>query len=212
MDPEWLHASRYFLIFSVFPGAYTHRDIKLRKNQHLQFFFWTALDRANRRFKDVQDPNERLWEFHDMHDGLWRSLLLGSPWFDCPIFEDLLFEIRKKANGEVMLDKDGNPQKQKRDPRSEELEEAFFDRWWYKASKLPLRRFPNGDAVLPISAPYFRDMYGHEAMAWEIGETEEVAVEAEDDEMGDEAGDVGSDGTVEDEEWPGEREFWSIMI
>ncbi|KAF9768102.1 hypothetical protein IL306_014656 [Fusarium sp. DS 682] len=110
-------------------------------------------------------------------DGLWRRVLLSSPWFDCPIFEDLLRKpqivngkVRRK-NGEVVM--------KRRDPHFEELEEEFLERWWFKASKLKLRRFDNGDAVLPITARSYRDMYGEEAMKWkieeEVAETDEAA-------------------------------------
>ena len=99
-------------------------------------------------------------------DGLWRDVLLSSPWFDCPIFDDLLHkpQIRNGPGGE----KHGKVHMVKRNPHFVELEDEFLERWWFKATKLKLRRFDNGDAVLPITAQSYRDMYGEKAMKWEI--------------------------------------------
>jgi hypothetical protein len=112
-------------------------------------------------------------------------VLLSSPWFDCPIFEDLLRkpqirngEVRKK-NGKVLM--------MKRDPRFVELEDKFLERWWFKAAKLKLRRFDNGDAVLPITAKGYRDMYGEKAMEWKIEEEEDKAYETAESVNGEEA-------------------------
>ncbi|KAJ4246243.1 hypothetical protein NW762_013591 [Fusarium torreyae] len=107
-------------------------------------------------------------------DGLWRRVLLSSPWFDCPIFEDLLSEPQKTKDGEIMRRKNGEVRMKRRDPHFAGLEAEFFRRWWFEASQLPLRRFENGDAVLPMTAPYYRTLYGDEAMKWKIGEVDEV--------------------------------------
>lgn len=65
LDEDWLLAAssrvRIFMSLSSSP------NIREYKDEHIQFFFWTALDRSNRRYKDIHAPNARLWEFHDMH-------------------------------------------------------------------------------------------------------------------------------------------------
>jgi 2-polyprenyl-6-methoxyphenol hydroxylase-like FAD-dependent oxidoreductase len=65
LDEDWLLAAssrvRIFMTLSSSP------NIREYKDEHIQFFFWTALDRSNRRYKDIHAPNARLWEFHDMH-------------------------------------------------------------------------------------------------------------------------------------------------
>ncbi|EXL77973.1 hypothetical protein FOPG_07641 [Fusarium oxysporum f. sp. conglutinans race 2 54008] len=65
LDEDWLFAAssrvRIFMTLSSSP------NIREYKDEHIQFFFWTALDRSNRRYKDIHAPNARLWEFHDMH-------------------------------------------------------------------------------------------------------------------------------------------------
>ncbi|KAG5753434.1 hypothetical protein H9Q70_003938 [Fusarium xylarioides] len=176
LDEDWLVAAtsrvRLFKTLSSSP------NIREYKAEHIQFFFWTALDRSNRRYKDVDAPNAQLWEFHDMHaheDGLWRDVLLSSPWFDCPIFDDLLHkpQIRNDAGGK----KHGKVRMVKRNPHFVELEDEFLERWRFKAAKLKLRRFDNGDAVLPITAQSYRDMYGEKAMEWDIEEEDDESDE-----------------------------------
>ncbi|KAF4446163.1 hypothetical protein F53441_10139 [Fusarium austroafricanum] len=166
-DEDWLLASRQLVVFSRFCKTY---EIRHQKDDHIQFYFWTALDRSNRRFKDVNDPNARLWEFHDM-----RGMLACSPWWDCPIFEDLLVKPSMNKSGGYKRDENGDMVMKRRDPHFEALEEEFLERWWFKASKLPLRRFDNGDAVLPLTADYYRAMYGDKAMKWKIEEEEETS-------------------------------------
>ncbi|KAJ3521748.1 hypothetical protein NM208_g13152 [Fusarium decemcellulare] len=148
-DDDWFIASRNVEIFmEKFEPPISHVLLG-RKKEHLQYYFWTALDRNNRAH------GGRQWDFHDMH-----GMLTCSPWFDCPVFDDLLWEDVKLKNGKIM--------KKHREPRSAEMEEAFLDTWCYQASQLRMRRFPNGDVVLPITAPYFRSVYGEEAMKWSL--------------------------------------------
>jgi 2-polyprenyl-6-methoxyphenol hydroxylase-like FAD-dependent oxidoreductase len=65
LDNDWLLAASRRV--SIFMNRSTSPNIRQQKDEHIQFFFWTALDRSNRRYKDVNAPNARLWEFHDMH-------------------------------------------------------------------------------------------------------------------------------------------------
>lgn len=44
---------------------------------------------------------------------------------------------------------DGRIALRARDPCDEELEFKFLERWWFEAVKFPVRRFGNGDVVLP---------------------------------------------------------------
>ncbi|QPC73098.1 hypothetical protein HYE68_003850 [Fusarium pseudograminearum] len=65
-----------------------------------------------------------------------------------------------------------------RDPCHAGLEQMFMHLWWSQAVKIPLRRFPNNDVVLPLTAKYYRKIYGDKAMEWPVinNETEEVGV------------------------------------
>ncbi|UPK89932.1 hypothetical protein LCI18_000867 [Fusarium solani-melongenae] len=104
----------------------------------------------------------------ESNDGLWREVLLGSPWFDSPVFWDLLWKVAVDHNGKPRLDGNGEVIMKPRDPRSGVLEMRFFDRWWLTASRLPLRRFENGDAVLPITMAYYQAQNGTEGNQWFI--------------------------------------------
>ncbi|KAM5341857.1 hypothetical protein ACJ41O_014888 [Fusarium nematophilum] len=98
------------------------------KSQHIQFFFWTCLDRYNRR-------NALLWRLCDMQgmlrwwqrclniapesphgDGLWPLVLLTSPWFDCPVFLDILWEPVKGPDGEDVRNEKGKVVVARRNP------------------------------------------------------------------------------------------------
>ncbi|XEU95885.1 hypothetical protein FSHL1_001170 [Fusarium sambucinum] len=98
-------------------------------------------------------------------DGIWRLTLLSSPWFDCPIFQDLLMKpIGSKDLS--MTPWEPGTKLTSRDPFHPELFNLFLDRWWSEAFKWRMRRFDNGDVVLPLTAGYYRDMNGPEAMNW----------------------------------------------
>lgn len=188
-DKDWICKSRDVLIFThQLPIPDTHK-IRTRKLAHFQYHFWTALDRTRRRNKPL-DGTVHLWKYHDLQgmltwwrmclqvpvstrigesdDGLWKDVLMSSPWFDCPIFRDLLWEVEKDDNGQPKTKDNGEVVMKERDARSAVLEKEFFDRWWLTASKLPLRRFENGDAVLPITEKYYQAQYGAAGMQWSI--------------------------------------------
>ncbi|KAF5626066.1 hypothetical protein F52700_8781 [Fusarium sp. NRRL 52700] len=141
LDEDWLLAATNRV--RIFKTLSSSPNIREYKDEHIQFFFWTALDRSNRRYKDIHAPNAQLWEFHDMHGG----------------------------------EKHGKIRMVKRTPHFVELEDEFLERWWFKAAKLKLRRFDNGDAVLPITAQSYRDMYGEKAMEWDIEEEDDESDE-----------------------------------
>lgn len=163
-----------------------------KKSGHFQFYFWTALDRA-RRFNKPLDGSVSLWKPFDVrsmltwwrmchqapiptrvgvsNDGLWRDLLLSFPWFDCPLFYDLLWEVATDDNGQPRtetVDGEDLATFKRRDPRSGALESEFVGRWWLVASQVPLRRFENGDAVLPITAERYKARYGTASMQWNL--------------------------------------------
>ncbi|KAL2694856.1 hypothetical protein Neosp_001444 [[Neocosmospora] mangrovei] len=188
-DEDWVHASKDVLIFThqipkPFSAVLFHKKLG-----HFQYYFWTALDRARRLNKPL-DGSVQLWQHGDLqamlawcymclqkpvparigegNSGMWRILLATSPWFDCPLFCDLLWEVVKDGNGQPKTRDNGKTVVKPRSAKSAELEKEFFNRWWLVASKLPLRRFENGDAVLPITVEYYQAQYGTAGMEWRI--------------------------------------------
>lgn len=99
-------------------------------------------------------------------DGIWRDVLLSSPWFDCPEFMDLLWEVARDRSGNMVLNQQGQGMVVERDPRKAELEEQFLDRWWFRVARLPVRRWPTGDVVMPLNAGDFFRIYGPWASLW----------------------------------------------
>jgi hypothetical protein len=88
-----------------------------------------------------------------------------------------------------------------RNPCHEELEELFLDRWWFVAAQLPIRRFKNGDVVLPLSEKYYLEMYGDDAMLWKKARKH---VDDEEDDEGDDEEDDEEDGEEGDGEGEGQ--------
>lgn len=192
LDDDWIKASEEVLIFTHQLSKSNRVSICNKKLEHFQFYFWTALDRARRLNKPL-DGSVRLWEYHDLpgmliwwrkclrhrsstyigesSDGLWKDVLLSSPWFDCPVFYDLLWEVMLDLEGQPRIDTEGKVMVKERNPKSAALEEQFFERWWLTASRLPLRRFENGDAVLPITVQYYQAQYGNAGMEWNMPPT-----------------------------------------
>lgn len=114
-------------------------------------------------------------------DGIWRHALLSSPWFDCPIFDVVLYKPMGCDDLDMTpFDKKMTPYTY-RNPCYAELEQLLLHLWSTKAVKIPLRRFPNNDVVLPLTAKHYRKMYGDKAMEWPAinDETEEVGVTKE---------------------------------
>ncbi|EEU37800.1 uncharacterized protein NECHADRAFT_88231 [Fusarium vanettenii 77-13-4] len=194
LDEDWIDASQEVLIFTHQVPDSDDEKMRLlnKKSEHFQYYFWTALDRDG-RFNQPFDGSEYLWEPFDIrtmriwwrmchqdsvpthidvsNDGLWRDLLMSSPWFDCPLFRDLLWEVVTDDNGQPRTETvDGEDliTLKRRDPRLGELETNFVRRWWLVASQVPLRRFENGDAVLPITAKHYEARYGTASMQWNI--------------------------------------------
>lgn len=193
LDEDWVDASEEVFIFTHSVLKFDRTGLLQKKLEHFQFYFWTALDRARRLNKPL-DGSLRLWEYHDLqgmltwwrmcrqvtipsgigesNDGLWRDVLLSSPWFDCPVFYDLLLEVVTDFEGQPWTDTEGKVMVKERNPGSAALEEEFFKRWWLTASRLPLRRFENGDAVLPITMEYYQAQYGTTGMEWHMPPTD----------------------------------------
>ncbi|RSL96632.1 hypothetical protein CDV31_013405 [Fusarium ambrosium] len=211
-DENWVIASREVLIFTHQVPESDDEKMRLlnKKSEHFQFYFWTALDRA-RRFNEPLDGSVRLWEYHDLvgmmlwwrectqshtttaigenDDGIWKDFLMSSPWFDCLMFYDLLWEVVMGCDGLPQTDSNGKVMVKTRNPKSAALEKEFFERWWLTASRLPLRRFENGDAVLPITARYYQAQHGTASMEWHMPPTDWVE---KDDDIWDE-GDEGDE-------------------
>ncbi|KAI8677763.1 hypothetical protein NCS55_00494100 [Fusarium keratoplasticum] len=194
-DEDWVNTSKQVLIFTHQLPKTNRTSIRNKKLEHFQFYFWTALDRA-RRLNRSLDGSVRLWEYHDLQGmltwwriclhaaiparvgesnvGLWQDVLLSSPWFDCPIFEDLLWEVVTDGNGQPKTYVSGDVMVGLRNPKSAVLEKEFFERWWLMASRLSLRRFENGDAVVPITTEYYRAQYGTASLDWRISQSDSI--------------------------------------
>ncbi|KAH6989525.1 hypothetical protein BKA56DRAFT_611780 [Ilyonectria sp. MPI-CAGE-AT-0026] len=194
LDADWITASRAYDVFNMaLPAVNTpgYMETWSAKCNHMQANFWAALDRANRASRPPRgDPEaRRCWHYHDMRamvtwfrrcfgkpqpeedaaahaDGIWRDVLLSSPWFDCPDFMDLLWEVARDRNGNMVLNHLGQGMVVERDPRKAELEEQFLDRWWFRVARLPVRRWPTGDVVMPLNAGDFFRIYGPWASLW----------------------------------------------
>lgn len=89
-------------------------------------------------------------------DGIWRYALISSPWWDCPVFEYLL---RKPAGTDDrdLVGWEVGTALEERDPHHSVLEREFLNKWEHVSTAFPMRRFANGDAVLPITQDYFRE-------------------------------------------------------
>ncbi|KAL6357160.1 hypothetical protein LRP88_10779 [Fusarium phalaenopsidis] len=144
LNEDWIDASQEVLIFTHQVPESDDEKMRLldKKSEHFQFYFWTALDRA-RRFNKPLDGSVRLWKPFDVRNDN------GQPRTETVDGEDLITLKR-------------------RDPRSGVLESQFVRRWWLVASQVPLRRFENGDAVLPITAEHYEARYGTASMQWNI--------------------------------------------
>ncbi|CEI40024.1 unnamed protein product [Fusarium venenatum] len=130
-------------------------------------------------------------------DGIWRLTLLSSPWFDCPIFEDLLMKPIG-SNDLDMTPWEPGTKLTNRDPFHPELLSLFLDRWWSEAFNWHLRRFDNDDVVLPLTAGYYHEMYGPEAMDWHTIR-EEIAIKNQVRNDEDDQGESQPDKTFPDE-------------
>lgn len=93
-------------------------------------------------------------------DGTWRLVLENSPWWDCPAFRDLTHEVDVDEDGVPKRGEDGKILMKSRSPMNEELEFRFLERWWFEVVKLPLRRFRNGDVVVPALYPAWKKETG----------------------------------------------------
>lgn len=65
MDINWIKATQQVPLFTQPCNTY---DLLEQKSKHIQFYFWTALDRSNRTF---WTPDQRFgwklgWKRHDM--------------------------------------------------------------------------------------------------------------------------------------------------
>ncbi|KAJ4002518.1 hypothetical protein NW752_012483 [Fusarium irregulare] len=111
-------------------------------------------------------------------DGIWRYALISSPWWDCPVFEYLL---RKPAGTDDrnLVGWEAGTALEERDPHHSVLEREFLNKWEHVSTAFPMRRFANGDAVLPITQNYFREKYGDKAMEWNIGNEADEADEVD---------------------------------
>lgn len=103
-------------------------------------------------------------------DGTWRIVLDSSPWYDCPYFKDLALKPVGTSDLDFTYFNEWKPYEEgialeNRNACHAELEYEFLARWRSKTVQLmPLRRFKNGDAVIPLTADIYRLNHGNKAM------------------------------------------------
>ncbi|KZZ90873.1 hypothetical protein AAL_07099 [Moelleriella libera RCEF 2490] len=173
-EDEWLHAAFTDPIF-IHPIGY--RDVtEVIKLELLQEIFWTALGDWVEARQEILPSGEVLggWSRADMYgmmdwyrlcfsmtsryedavaahaDGIWRTVILTSPWWNWPEFTHLFSETVLDAQGVPLLNADGRMRREMRDPYDDKLEDEFMDLWERVANSRPLQKRPNGQVMLPL--------------------------------------------------------------
>ncbi|GAO15856.1 uncharacterized protein UV8b_07740 [Ustilaginoidea virens] len=173
-EQEWLHAAHTDPVF-VHPIGYKHIT-EVVKLELLQRTFWTSLTRWVEARRKVLPSGEILggWSRADMYgmmdwyrlcfnmtsryedavaahkDGIWRTVILTSPWWDWPEFAYLYVKTVRDANGVPQRDAAGRIRRETRDPYDDRLEDDFMDLWERVANTRPLGKHPDGTVVLPV--------------------------------------------------------------
>lgn len=176
-DLDWAYAAQTDRIFALRPsdGGVTRKQ----KLHLLQTAFWPALARWVEARQEVLPGGTLVggWWRADMMgmldwyrdcfhmtarwddaivahtDGVWRDVLLSSPWFHWPDFFPLLKEPVLDGAGSPITDGQGRVLYQDRDPKGEGMEDAFMDVWEAVANSRPLRKTPGGEFIMPHMLP-----------------------------------------------------------
>lgn len=179
-EEEWLHAAHTDPTF-VHPIGYKNIT-ELLKLELLQRTFWPALASWVESRQEVIPNGQVLggWSRADMYgmmdwyrlcfdmtsryedavaahkDGIWRTVILTSPWWDWPDFTHLFFKTVRDAKGLPVKDATtGRIKRDMRDPYDDTLEDEFMDVWERVANAKPLRKHTNGQLVLPWNKDSF---------------------------------------------------------
>ncbi|KAK2595624.1 hypothetical protein QQS21_006671 [Conoideocrella luteorostrata] len=174
-EEEWLHAASTDPTF-VHPLG--HKSItEALKLELLQRTFWPSLAQWVEARQEVLQPGGEIlggWSRADMYgmmdwyrlcfnmtsryedavaahrDGIWRTVILTSPWWDWPEFAYLYVKTVRDAHGAPQRDANGRVQRETRDPYDDKLEDEFMDLWEKVANTRPLRKHANGKVMLPV--------------------------------------------------------------
>ncbi|KFG79576.1 hypothetical protein MANI_022039 [Metarhizium anisopliae] len=176
-EEEWLHAAYTDPIFTHPIG---YRDItEAIKLELLQKTFWPSLVSWVEARQEVLPSGEILggWSRADMYgmmdwyrlcfnmtsryedavaaheDGIWRTVILTSPWWDWPEFAYLYVKTIRDDKGVPQRDANGRVMREMRDPYDDKLEDEFMDIWERVANTRPLRKHANGQVFLPCDRP-----------------------------------------------------------
>ncbi|QPG95438.1 hypothetical protein C2857_000665 [Epichloe festucae Fl1] len=175
-EQEWLHAA---LTDPIFAHPIGHKDItEATKLALLQRTFWTPLTAWVEARREILPGGEILggWSRADMYgmmdwyrlcfnmtsryedavaahkDGIWRTVILTSPWWDWPEFAHLYVKTVRDADGVPLRDANGRIRRETRDPCDDRLEDDFMDLWEGVANTRPLRKHLCGRVMLPVDS------------------------------------------------------------
>ncbi|CAM1503581.1 Fc.00g011720.m01.CDS01 [Cosmosporella sp. VM-42] len=188
---DWVSASENSQIF-IMPLPTDKDDCKAverKKHEHMQEYFWTALDRHNPEGLSPDGTFARVWGNDDMEgmiswyrrclgrpsppantpgsDGIWKDVLKTSPWWDCLLFFHLIYTAKRDENGELVKKANGAQIFINRELEGKpELEAEFLHIWREQAKEMPLRRFKNGDIVTPLFFEAYKEERGGDGHIW----------------------------------------------
>ena len=176
-DLDWAYAAQTDRIFSF--GVNERGVTRDQKLHLLQTEFWPALARWVESRQEVLPGGTLVggwwradmmgmldWYRDCLHltarwddavvahaDGVWRDVLLTSPWFHWAEFFPLLKEPVLDAHGRPITDDAGRVLYQDRDPHGDGMEDAFMDLWEAVANARPLKKTPAGEFIMPHMLP-----------------------------------------------------------
>ncbi len=174
-DLDWACAANTDRVFVLDVGSGDRDVSKKQKLDLLQTHFWPALARWVESRQEVLPGGTLVggWWRADMlgmmdwyrdcfhmtarwedaivahADGVWRDVLLTSPWFNWPEFFTLLKEPVLDRAGKPVTNANGWVLYRDKDPRSDGMEDAFLDLWEAVANSRPLRKAKSGHFLLP---------------------------------------------------------------
>lgn len=176
-DLDWAYAAQTDRIFSF--GVNERGVTRDQKLHLLQTEFWPALARWVESRQEVLPGGTLVggwwradmmgmldWYRDCLHmtprwddavvahaDGIWRDVLLTSPWFHWAEFFPLLKAPVLDARGRPIVDGKGRVLYEDRDPCADGMEDAFMDLWEAVANARPLRKTKAGHFILPHMLP-----------------------------------------------------------